>query len=324
MMGGKSLKREIIKDGAIFAVGLAIIWIGLPLVFGTQNPFYVVSSGSMIPELEVYDVLIVNGNDPFSEVQVGDVIVFNRPSGQDRVIVHRVASIIDENPLTIRTKGDANPASIPGTDFPITEEEYIGQVAYVIPQIGYVTRAVMPPINYIILAVIAAVVITQYYLKSRKKKEVPEMADVPGPDTAGLFDGEAPRDDPYRDRAGEAGGTEGKEKGDSGWKTASELSGDTGGREKGDPGAKVEGDPEAKAAGESSGEPGVKAESDPGAKAAGESSGEPGVKAESDPGAKAAGESSGDTGAKEKGDPGAKAAGESSDTATEDKAEEKR
>ena len=42
-----------------------------------------------------------------------------------RVIVHRVVSILDDNPKTIRTQGDANPGSIPGTDFPITEEEYI-------------------------------------------------------------------------------------------------------------------------------------------------------------------------------------------------------
>ena len=65
--------------------------------------------------------------------------MFNRPSGHDRVIVHRVASIIEEDPRTLRTKGDANPASIPGTDFPITEKEYIGEVAYVIPQVGYIT-----------------------------------------------------------------------------------------------------------------------------------------------------------------------------------------
>ena len=92
------------------------------IAFGTQNPFYVVASGSMIPVLEVYDVLIVQGHEPFEEIEVGDIIVFNRPSDHDRVIVHRVASIMDEEPKTVRTKGDANPASIPGTDFPITKK----------------------------------------------------------------------------------------------------------------------------------------------------------------------------------------------------------
>ena len=188
-MTAGSISKGVVKDIIIVVVGVIIIWIGLQVIFGTQNPFYVVSSGSMIPELQVFDVLVVNGNEPFEEVQVGDIIVFNRPSGQDRVIVHRVASIIDENPLTIRTKGDANPASIPGTDFPITAEEYIGQVAYVIPQVGYITRILTPPINYIIIAIIVGVMIAKQFSKKRKQekttsdsfeldeKEEPELSD---------------------------------------------------------------------------------------------------------------------------------------------------
>lgn len=166
-----SISKGVVKDIIIVVVGVLVIWVGLQVVFGTQNPFYVVSSGSMIPELQVFDVLVVNGNEPFEEVQIGDVIVFNRPSGQDRVIVHRVASIIDENPLTIRTKGDANPASIPGTDFPITAEEYIGQVAYVIPQVGYITRILTPPINYIIIAIIVGIMIAKQFSKKRKQEK---------------------------------------------------------------------------------------------------------------------------------------------------------
>ena len=167
----KGTGKSWIKDIIIVAIGVFVIWIGLQIVFGTQNPFYVVSSGSMVPELEVFDVLVVQGNDPFEAVKVGDIIVFNRPSGSDRVIVHRVAAIIDENPLTIRTKGDANPASIPGTDFPITEED-IGKVAYVIPQIGYVTRILTPPINYIIIGIIIVVMIVKQISKSKKEHEI--------------------------------------------------------------------------------------------------------------------------------------------------------
>ncbi|MBL7001341.1 MAG: signal peptidase I, partial [Nitrosopumilus sp.] len=156
-MAKRSISKGIIKDIVIVGVGILIIWIGLQLVFGTQNPFYVVASGSMIPELQVYDVLIVQGHVSFEEIEIGDIIVFNRPSDHDRVIVHRVVSIIDEDPKTIRTQGDANPASIPGTDFPITEEEYIGKVEYVLPQVGYVTQLLKPPINYVIIAVVIGI-----------------------------------------------------------------------------------------------------------------------------------------------------------------------
>ena len=171
-MAKGSSKHGWIKDIIIVGVGVLTIWIGLQVVFGTENPFYVVSSGSMVPKLLVFDVLVVQGNDPFESVVVDDIIVFNRPAGNDRVIVHRVVELFEnEEPYSIRTKGDANPASIPGTDFPITEEEYIGKVAYVIPQIGYVTRILTPPINYIIIGIIIAVMVIKQISKGRKEKE---------------------------------------------------------------------------------------------------------------------------------------------------------
>ncbi len=177
-MTKKSSKHGWIKDIVIVGVGVLTIWIGLQVVFGTENPFYVVSSGSMVPQLKVFDVLVVQGNDPFESVVVDDIIVFNRPAGNDRVIVHRVVELFEnEEPYSIRTKGDANPASIPGTDFPITEEEYIGKVAYVIPQIGYVTRILTPPINYIIIGIIIAVMVIKQISKGRKEKEIASTID---------------------------------------------------------------------------------------------------------------------------------------------------
>ncbi len=177
-MAKGSSKHAWIKDIVIVGVGVLTIWIGLQVVFGTENPFYVVSSGSMVPQLKVFDVLVVQGNDPFESVVVDDIIVFNRPAGNDRVIVHRVVELFEnEEPYSIRTKGDANPASIPGTDFPITEEEYIGKVAYVIPQIGYVTRILTPPINYIIIGIIIAVMVIIQISKGSKEKEIASSID---------------------------------------------------------------------------------------------------------------------------------------------------
>ena len=53
--------KNLVKDVIIVIVAIAVIWISLQVVFGTSTPFYVVSSGSMIPTLEVYDVIIVEG-----------------------------------------------------------------------------------------------------------------------------------------------------------------------------------------------------------------------------------------------------------------------
>ena len=184
-MTKRSISKGVIKDIIIVGIGVLAIWIGLQVAFGTQNPFYVVASGSMIPVLQVYDVLIVQGHEPFEDIETGDIIVFNRPSDHNRVIVHRVVSILDDDPKTIRTKGDANPASIPGTDFPITEEEYIGKVAYTLPQVGYITQLLKPPINYVLIAIVIGVMIIKQMTKRKKEKELPfsDPLDSDSPDT---------------------------------------------------------------------------------------------------------------------------------------------
>ncbi len=184
-MAKKSISKGVIKDIIIVGVGVLVIWIGLQVAFGTQNPFYVVASGSMIPELLVYDVLVVQGHEPFEDIEIGDIIVFNRPSDHNRVIVHRVVSIINDDPKTIRTQGDANPASIPGTDFPITEEEYIGEVAYVLPQVGYVTQLLKPPVNYVIIAIVIGIMVIKQITKKKKEKmdKISDLDDSENSDT---------------------------------------------------------------------------------------------------------------------------------------------
>ena len=174
--------KKIIKDVIIVAVVVLIIWVGLQVIFGTANPFYVVSSGSMLPTLEVYDVIVVRGNTPFEDIKRGDIIVFfspakyekylnGEPGGEERVIVHRVDLIMEEgDPKIVRTRGDNNPTSIQGIDFPITEKEYIGIVEYTVPQVGYITKVLQPPVNYIIIAIIIGVMVMRHFAK--KKDEV--------------------------------------------------------------------------------------------------------------------------------------------------------
>jgi len=161
--------RGIVKDVIIIAVCVAVLWIGFTAYFGAQNPIYVVSSGSMYPELAMHDIIVISGHIPFEDVKIGDIIVFDRPKDHDKVIVHRVVAVVDDNPKTLRTKGDNNQNSIVGTDYPITKEEYIGTVVHVIPQVGFITKILQPPINYIIIAVIIGVMIIRQIVKNKKK-----------------------------------------------------------------------------------------------------------------------------------------------------------
>ncbi len=151
------------------AIGFIVFWLGLWAYFGTENPFYVVASGSMIPELQVYDLVIIQAHIALEDIQIGDIIVFDRPTGHDRVIVHRVVSITDDEPRTLQTKGDNNNASIPGTDFPITDKEYRGKVVYQVPQIGYVTQILKPPVNYILIVIVIGFMIFREFYNRDKK-----------------------------------------------------------------------------------------------------------------------------------------------------------
>ena len=169
-----------IKYVIVTIIGIAIIWFGIRYAFGSNNPFYVVASESMVPKLNVGDLLMVKhtnaGSYSFNGLNIGDIIVFRSPGvtneGEHRIIVHRVAEIVTDNKGNeiVRTKGDANPSSIPFLDYPIREKNYIGKVEYIIPRVGLLTRIISPPVNYIIIAVI--IVIMFLYLRRGMKEKI--------------------------------------------------------------------------------------------------------------------------------------------------------
>jgi signal peptidase I len=141
-------KRWKILIYIAFVVG---IYFSIFLIFHVDNPFYVVSSASMTPVLNVGDLLIVKDGNTFDSLKIGDIIVFNRPQGGDRVIVHRIIQISDRfGEKIIVTKGDANDGIIPGTDFPIREKDYIGNVTFVSAKAGLVLKYLNPPVGNII------------------------------------------------------------------------------------------------------------------------------------------------------------------------------
>ncbi len=207
-------KNKLAVELAVTGIALVAAWLVMYAAFATPYPFYVVASGSMVPALEVNDILIVQGHETIDRVEVGDIIVFDRPDGADTVIVHRIDDIVSEDPRVLRTIGDANQISIPGTDYPITAEYYIGKVVYVIPQIGIVTQILAPPINYILIAVIVGVMIYKHRRDSRgpasADTDVGDLDDVPrdgeysAPETG---DTASPHDDVLKDATEPDNGT---------------------------------------------------------------------------------------------------------------------
>ena len=98
---------------------------------------FVVKTQDMEPYLNINDTIMASNSTSFNSLKVGDIIVFRAPEargedGKPKVIVHRISEIgTFLGKKVVTTKGDANPYSVPGIDFPIFMENYIGKVVSV-------------------------------------------------------------------------------------------------------------------------------------------------------------------------------------------------
>jgi signal peptidase len=170
LLDERSRLPTVVKNIIVFVLGILII-VSLYHYFETEFdnplPFFVIYSDTMSPALKVNDLVIIGDGNMFNFTHVGEIIVFNKPAGEDRVIVHRISEITSENgKRIIITKGDASPVSIPGVDFPINSQNFIGRVKFVVPEVGILF---IPPINYILLAgVVSAAGLTIYTYGRRK------------------------------------------------------------------------------------------------------------------------------------------------------------
>lgn len=163
----KPAVTALINIGVIL-LGMAAIYFGFTFALSTDTPFYVVSSGSMVPTLEIGDIIVVNGGIEFNDVNVDDIIVFDEPTNGLKVIVHRVKEIHDISGRSIVTKGDHNLAS---DNWYVTSEEFLGSVIFTIPRVGYLTTALVPPMNYILIITVISIV---FVLEIRNNQNRPE------------------------------------------------------------------------------------------------------------------------------------------------------
>ncbi|NWG10467.1 signal peptidase I [Candidatus Bathyarchaeota archaeon] len=137
-------KNEYFQAILLTVAMIAIVfgfWFGSQVALRTQYPALAVVSGSMLPTLNVGDVIIVQGV-PASEIRAdystGDVVVFRSPSNPDYRIVHRAVEIKWVNSsgsgyYVITTHGDNNPYEATET---FHESYLIGKVVVRIPYIG--------------------------------------------------------------------------------------------------------------------------------------------------------------------------------------------
>jgi signal peptidase len=183
--------KHILSSVVVSVLIIFGIFLSIRIITGEFNPFYVVVSGSMIPTLQIGDVVVVqnsghgfggSGNSAFDHLSKGDIIVFRAPDdidedGKPRTIVHRIVLVgfnSRTNEQIVVTKGDNNPESYLGLDFPIREGNYVGKVIFIIPKIGLLIQFIKPPINYFISGGAIALFLFYYYQKELKKKHSPD------------------------------------------------------------------------------------------------------------------------------------------------------
>ncbi|MCJ7478808.1 MAG: signal peptidase I [Candidatus Nanohaloarchaeota archaeon QJJ-7] len=123
------------NDVAFVAVALLLaygIYQTVGLALGTQVPVVAVTSGSMEPNLHRGDMIVVEG-EPWEEIEVGEIIVFE--SGDMPVpVIHRV---IEKNETALQTQGDALNTQHEFEKH-ITEDQVMGTALFSIPMIGHV------------------------------------------------------------------------------------------------------------------------------------------------------------------------------------------
>lgn len=116
----------------------------LPLIFITIISVYFVSgyfkyyaiavaTGSMVPNINKGDVVIVNQKYKENDLKKGTVIAYKY---NEKVVVHRIYKIIKTKDIIIYTKGDANNEV---DKWKVSKDMVIGTVKQKIPIIGYPT-----------------------------------------------------------------------------------------------------------------------------------------------------------------------------------------
>lgn len=136
----------------------------LRLGLRTESPLMVVSSESMVPTLNVGDIILVSGIDPH-QVTVGTIIIFHSPNNYDMPIVHRVIEIINEgNSIFFRTKGDHNP----GPDgWRVPAPNLMGVYVAKLPYVGILSLQLRGPLGITLIVLLVALIIVIEYNESK-------------------------------------------------------------------------------------------------------------------------------------------------------------
>ena len=160
-----SLSKNVSR-AITYVLIVIVIVAGAQVLVGSQlgsSPVYVVVSKSMVPTLQIGD-LVITERVPFSSIHVGQVIIYQQPTNPGGTcpnsygltIVHRVVNITSTGRLI--TQGDnriTNPNPDEPFEWPAVPEQCVkGVVVLSVPYLGLISMLVPYPWNYALVGLI--------------------------------------------------------------------------------------------------------------------------------------------------------------------------
>ncbi len=193
---GKWEELEKGKNGAVLytilgiAAALLLQW-SMGIIFSTSLPVVTVSSESMVPTMNVGDIVLLRGHATYAP---GEIIVFR--GWREEPIIHRIVAKLDSSgnaeklpsfslpdeqlekfrvpaKTVYLTKGDNNNAYDQSSgNLPIGEESVYGSSFFVVPYLGlvkiWVCRAFGGNCTMGIVFVLGVILLYTYFRESRK------------------------------------------------------------------------------------------------------------------------------------------------------------
>jgi signal peptidase len=164
-----------------------VIVTGAQLLVGSQlgsSPVYVVVSKSMVPTLQIGD-LVITEKVPFSSIHVGQVIIYEQPKASGTcpnplglTIVHRVVNVTSAGLITQGDNRRTNPNPDEPYEWPPVPSECVkGVVVLAVPYLGLISMLVPYPWNY---ALVGLILVFVFVSELRPAREAKETADDKG------------------------------------------------------------------------------------------------------------------------------------------------
>lgn len=139
----------------------------LRVVLHTESPLMVVSSQSMVPTLNVGDIILVRGVDP-QTVAVGTIIIFHSPYDYSMPIVHRVVAIDNQGGMTFfETKGDHNQVR---DGWKVPAANLMGVFIAKVPYVGLLSLELRGPLGVTVIILLVALILAVEYRESKPSR----------------------------------------------------------------------------------------------------------------------------------------------------------